>query len=531
MLLLRYQFAAGFWGEEPYGLATPLRYWMGDRPLVDSWDTNFSWSIVAMPFVGFWINTIGSTDGILLAYRGFFYLMTIFAAVAAYAALKDHMARWLALTVGLLIVLYLPYQSPFGYGADVQWHMIAPFAALWVFSHKKTGLVNALPGLLTGMGIVAHPPTIVVVPFFAAALWFAYRDSGERPLRVVGWYSLGLFSIGFIFLAALSWLSGPELFSSVGHWAAPDDHDFGIFAQLRNAWAARWVFVVPLVIGISCGLAGRILPKHRAHWTVAITLASCLAASLWTVATDRVMLIFSPQSILFMVSAGLYIMFLISGRTPKAAWRWLLLLPAIGVGLGWFLGSNQGVFTGVQASPLLLATALSYWPATEHSAKQSDAQRLPSIALLWTLILAVAVFGMAWTPLGPVAAMTTVVDRGPFKGIRTFPSDAAAHARVYNTLKALPPIEGRIAFIERMPVGYLIDGSLPGTYSTWLTSATSERMNDYLDQTGNIPARVVLARFPAEGPDGFPASVRLRGFPALYDEVYFDDDIRVYDAR
>jgi hypothetical protein len=32
----------GTWGDEPYALATPLRYHLGDRPLVDSWDTNFS---------------------------------------------------------------------------------------------------------------------------------------------------------------------------------------------------------------------------------------------------------------------------------------------------------------------------------------------------------------------------------------------------------------------------------------------------------------------------------------------------------
>ena len=531
ILLARYHYAAGFWGEEPYGLSTALRYCLGDRPFVDSWDTNFSSAIMAMPFVRSWIAVTGSTEGILLGYRGLFYVLTVVTASTAYVVLKDVLAWWLALAMGILIMLYLPYLSPFGYGGDVQWHMLSALTAVWLLNRPREGIANTLPGVLSALGILANPSTVVVVPFFAVALWLAHRDNPDSAsAKPFALYLAGVGAVVLVFLLVLRILSGPDLFASFESVTSPDDHDFGARAQLSRFWAGRWVIAVPLFFGILVGVLRRIGGERWNAWAVTTVLFCCLFVSLFAIATQRVLLLFGPQSLVFMVGAGLLLMFLVSGA-PCLGWQWVLVLPALGAGIGWFLGSNGGVSTGVQAAPLILAAALAWWPQPDATSARGDslAGALAS-ALLAVVIAATAAFGMLWTPLGTVWPMTESVNRGPFKGIRTTPQDARVHARVYDTIRGLPRISGRIVFIERMPLGYLIADNPPGTYSTWLTASAGSRLNEYIARTGNRPSRVVLARFPG-GPDGFPTSVSLDGFPEDYLPVYSDDDLRVYDVR
>ena len=102
-----------------------------------------------------------------------------------------------------------------------------------------------------------------------------------------------------------------------------------------------------------------------------------------------------------------------------------------------------------------------------------------------------------------------------------------------NTLTGLAATTGRTVYFERYPLGYMLgQGSRPGTYSTWATSAQSDRLNTYLAITGNTPKRVVLTRFALDLDDGgFPSPVNLAGFDADYEEIYRDDQVRVYERR
>jgi len=536
-LLVRSLLWAGFWGDEPYGLSTAYRYYLGDRPLVDSWDTNFSSAILALPFVHLYLSVVGSTEGILLAFRSVLFALTSIMAVSAVAILKNVLSWWRAVAVGLLLLLYIPYLSVFvGYGADVVWHMLAALAAVELLEHPRRGAANAVPGVLCALGILGNPPTVVVVPFFAFALWLAHRRAPESDHRTaVGWYLTGGGVIGLIFLLTLRLMSGPDLFSALGQIASPDDHDFGLSAHIARLWFARWVLAIPLAVGVLAGVTQRVAPARWRVWTTALVLLSCLSLASWALATQRVTpLLVAPQSIVFATGAGLFLAFVVSGTVRIAGWQLLLVFPAVGAGLGWALGSNGGVGTGIVAAPLILAAALAWWPAVNAAgpAPVSEVLARASASVLLALTIGVtAAFGMLNTAGGgPAISMTTPINRGPFKGMITTQQDALMHSQMVASIERLPPVSGRVVFMERFPLGYLMLNSPPGTYSTWVTATRGTRLDEYVALTGNRPSRIILTRF-ADGPgDGeFPPTVSLSGFASAYEETYSDEYVKVFD--
>lgn len=538
LLIWRCFVGMGTWGDEPYGLSTTLRYCLGDRPLVDSWDTNFSSAILAIPFVRLYLFLVGSTDGILLAYRGVFLVLSLGTALMGWFALKDLVGKRLAVVVTTLLILYFPFLSPFvGYGGDWLWHMIAAFTALRLFVHSpKHAITNMAPGFLSALAIIGNPPTVTVVPFFAAALWFTHSGGpGRDPRPAVGWYLSGVAVVGTAFVLALRVLSGPQMLSLFSEVSNPDDHDFGLYAQAYRLWEGRWILGLPLCIGALTG----ILQRTREHrWeTICIptTLLLSLSAGLAAVATHRTSLLVAPQVLVFIAAGSFLFAGFVSRNRSMLPAQVLLVLPAVGAGLGWFLGSNGGVASAVYPAPLMFAAAVMPWPQLYMTVAPSSLTfRLiwgSTSVLLVLLVGAVAGIGLRYTPEGVTTSMTARVREGPFKGIFATPQESVHYREMLLAIRELPPRSGRTVFIERYPLGYLIDGHLPGTYSTWATSSTSNRLDDYIDLTGNIPSRIIVTKFSDDLNDGeFQTSAYLFNSNYRYINVYQDANINVFDV-
>ena len=371
-LLWRCLLSPGFGGEEPWGLAAALRFHLGDRPLVDSWDTNFSSAILALPFLKGYLATVGSTEGILLAFRSVFYTAVVATALAMTVCLRGTLSRLSAVSMGLLILFYMPFLAPYvGKAADYHAHMLSALTAVCLHrSAPRVALANLIPGVLSGIAVIGNPPTITVVPFFVWALVRAYPEPHRRRSAVWG-YLLGGIGVGVVFLLSLLMLSGRDLFLHFNHVMSPDDHDFSLLAFLGRLSEGAWLLAIPILIGVLAGAisaGGRYKPDGRvSFWAMVVAMAS----GFYLAASDTIVGPVMPQSLVFVVGASLLLTDRLTRTTRLTATQLLLLLPAIGAGLGWFLGSNGGVFSFALASPLILGAAVASWESDTSDSRDS----------------------------------------------------------------------------------------------------------------------------------------------------------------
>ena len=74
------------WTDEPYYSVLPYRLWLGDRPLVDTWEVHQLSGLIALPFLRLYLLfTGGSTTGIMLYFR--YVLIVSQFALSLYAFL------------------------------------------------------------------------------------------------------------------------------------------------------------------------------------------------------------------------------------------------------------------------------------------------------------------------------------------------------------------------------------------------------------------------------------------------------------
>jgi len=521
-------YGVDYWADESYAIATPTRYLMGDRPLVDSWDTNFSSAILTMPLLKTYVAVTGSNEGVVLAFRWLWVLVAAGTSVTALVVLRKQLSTWAALCVSLL-----PLLAPFsGYAGDWLWHILSVLVAVRLLDRPSArAWWHILPGILSALGIVANPSTVTVVPFFGCALWLAHRVCGRPAQRAMLGYAAGLLTLGATFLLALGVMSGPSVFQYLEYVVRPDDHDFGLAAQLTKLLSARSMVLFPIVIGLAVGMiAGRAL-KIRTSSLAYLTAICGSLLSLVLAATGRVYSGSLPQALPFVLALCITATGLVSLRDQTRPHQYLLALPSLGAGVGWFLGSNGGWFAAIQMSALILAAALFWWPqAVQESGRADVALRRGAAFSLWSMIAVAAVAGLFLRPSGLIFDQRHRMQQGPFAGIHTTASEAFWYERMVHDLTSLSPAPGRIAFLERFPLGYLLQQSKPGTYSTWVTSASSNRLQTYVDLTGNAPDRIVLTRFAADFRDGeFPLDVNLERFETDYRRVYVTPDFLVYD--
>ena len=529
----------GTWGDEPYGASTALRYHLGDRPLVDSWDTNFSSAVMLSPLVGLWLELTGSTDGLLLGLRSGYAIMALLMAACSYRLLR---LRALGLVGSLFsagMILYLPFLSPFlGYGADWQLHILSALSAALLHDRiLERPHLALLPGVLSGLAIVGNPPTALVLPAFAGAFALADRSGApDTPQRSAWWYLAGAMLVGVGFLLALRMMAGPGMLSLIEHVAQPDDHAFDIASQIQRAWEGRWLVAMSAGLGVMIGAMSRRLSALGPLSLLASSMGLSTLGVVFLAATHRLPIVTLPQSLAFVAGAASLIALLLAGRLPSDRRLAFLTLPCLGAGAGWFLGSNAGVYSAVVTAPLLLLAAILWADdtadtATDHSNDKTSRVSLAFAVTLSALLLVWMGTGLYYTPEGRTPAMRATVTSGPFAGIKGTEEEVLFQQRVVAALRALPPAQGRVAYLERFSLGYLITPERPGTYSTWATAAGSNRLQQYVDATENRPLRVVLTRYAIDMRDGeFPETVNLRGFPELFREIYRDDDLVVYDA-
>ena len=93
------------WSDEGFYLALAHRFWLGDLPFVDEWNTAQLYAPFLLPFYALWRAVTGGTAGIYLAARVTAVLLQFALAFALYRALRPR-GRATALAAALLVLVY-----------------------------------------------------------------------------------------------------------------------------------------------------------------------------------------------------------------------------------------------------------------------------------------------------------------------------------------------------------------------------------------------------------------------------------------
>lgn len=99
------------YGDGPHVVALAMRLADGDRPFVDEMNLQVMGSWPAVPFVWVWMHTVG-TDGIILASRLYFVLLSLLVAHVSWRAIAPAVGRGTSAAVIAIAVIPAAYNLP-----------------------------------------------------------------------------------------------------------------------------------------------------------------------------------------------------------------------------------------------------------------------------------------------------------------------------------------------------------------------------------------------------------------------------------
>ena len=551
VMAVRVRFGIEWFGDEANALAEPMRYAMGDLPIVDSWHTQFSSGLFLTPLVRLLMSVFHDGTGLVTGFRMAYVVMQAGLALAVWRILRRAVSEWGAAAIALTVFFYAPYFYVFPYynSIAIAALLVSTLAAYAAFTAEGGAgrPMLALAGVAFAVAVIVYPTMLAVVPFTVVGV-LGYTRSRHGSFGAVR--SPILFLLGVVFGVLLLYAatvvaiaSRGDLLASLPHFLHPIDRDMSLgalvarFVRTRAVIGASAVCLVTLAAGL---VAAR---RTRLSSEVAVAIAALAACAFALVAP------YLPHSLLYymdiqqsaILAVALILPVLVIVRPDESvrAAFWLITVPALGAAAGTALVSYEGFETATM--PMIVGAVGTLVVLFQWAGDRSDEPR-GRWARLAPWIATASVFAvLAGTTLSltggdaPVWRLDTTIGSGPYSSIRTTASGAQRYGRYMDLLTPLARSGGRIAFVGEFPLGYVLTGSRPGTYSIWTTFPTGGLWQSYLDITGNHPSTIVSTRFV--GPNGgrvsspYAPPFGLDAFDARYRETFRDDEFVVYRRR
>lgn len=377
-LMVWRSFISFCWSDESFYLAVAHRFWLGQTPFLDEWNTAEIYVVLLMPFYSLYRAVFGSADGVYLAARLAYTLASGAASAFLYATLRRESQAG-ALSGALLFLFYsraniggLSY-----YNLSLLFTLVGATAlyraagALCVGSAggRDAGPAGNLPrdpvsagafarpgqrGLsIAGWGVLAGGSmalSVVCCPFFAL-LWLALflallpRFARFRPLAL--WLLAGTAASAGCYLAwLLPRVSFSQLFELLPYLLNdPETVPFSLLTPLMALALPVYQFryTLPLWGGALVWILWRLWARRRAKGP-AFALREVLLPAGLTLAALAVNIALcgripgKPHAALCLAALALFLL-LPAGRRP---WRlfWCFGLPGWVLAVCWQLASN-----------------------------------------------------------------------------------------------------------------------------------------------------------------------------------------------
>ena len=171
--------------DESYYVLVPWRWALGDRPFVHEQNLAQVGGFLEYPFIKLFGVLRGYDVTGLVLYARHLYLLLMIAVAAVVVVAVCRLLRWeLALVAGTVFVSFIYWQTPqLSYNTIAAAFLTLGTAlGLWVvFFEGGRGWAFA-SGAAFGLGVVAYPTLVFIMPFFAVFLALAM---GQRSVAVL----------------------------------------------------------------------------------------------------------------------------------------------------------------------------------------------------------------------------------------------------------------------------------------------------------------------------------------------------------
>ena len=544
IMLGRASFGMEWVGDDAYTLGTASRYVLGDRPIVDSWETHFSSDMMVTPFVWVIHQLRPDGTGLVRHYRYVFVMLQLLYAFAVWRLLRGLLPPPVAMLIAWTVFVYLPYYYLLLNYNSIMWSVFTLTGLLLLRSlseERPIRWVMIAAGVAAAVASFAYPTMIVAVPFFVLGIFMTRRGEARRPIL---WFLSGLGAMLAVFLVVtLVWAGTRHLAEALPWFANPGDRDMSfaaIFERFNRTRAVIGAAVVSAFMFAALALVFRRHPRRDA-----IALAGGIFASVATVVIaprlPHTLLYYMdiPEACALGIGTAMLLLALVSKDRFYRRLFWLLYLPTIGMAIGAGVASLEGFETATMPAILTAVAgfiALTHavgWRAGERVSRSAAALVMSAIGVVFLMFLVTDV--LHYGVDSDLPKLTATIQEGAYAGIRTTPANAQQWAHYLEVFDPIKKAGGRVAFVEAFPTGYLATGLLPGAYSVWSNFTHGPRWQKYLDITGNYPDHIVATRIPGPNgglvPEPFKPPMGLRDFNEKYVETYRDADFAIYARR
>ncbi|MDV3223469.1 hypothetical protein [Intrasporangium sp.] len=161
------------YGDGPHAVGLAVRLADGDRPFIDEMNLQVMGAWPAVPFVWVWTHTVG-TDGIILASRVYFVLLSLLVAHVSWRAISPLVGRWTSAVVIAIAVIPAAYNLPLvSYNTTPALLLMLATCSLLAALTRDAVVWAWVGGAALALSAAAHPvtaPTGLLVGVLAIVL-------------------------------------------------------------------------------------------------------------------------------------------------------------------------------------------------------------------------------------------------------------------------------------------------------------------------------------------------------------------------
>lgn len=485
LLIMRSFFGVDFTDESFY-FALAKRFFQGDAVLVDEWFPTQLIGVLLLPFYKLYVLINGNQEGIIVWARIIYVIFS--ALVSAYMMhvfrKKGESAGYAFLSAAIFCIYVRASIGTFSYySLGLETFLLT---VLFFIDGSLSNVVWKwiLAGINFSISVICMP---YMVLFFGAAviICFCRKPSFLRKEGVFCFVGIAIVALIFMFGVGPQIFAGlrnvPEILMDPQHQGSIGEHAVNIisylcFTYLKFTWP---LYALTLLAGIY------ICNKQILDTRTCIVYKDILYLEFFVQALySRT---FFEGGIVFAFFLLAVQIQLSNFRTRERDWEKYFLIPGLGFGFVWIMGSNVGM--RVFNMGILLADVWALKIVIEDSKctiRKSRYLGTLSIFILFCVLMCNRFFdvyrdGAIWT-------LDTRVTSGSMKGIFTTAERASEYETVVRELKEYTKENNRLAAPGLNPWIYLESPAKCGAYSVWSVDFTDKRNWSYYERNlQNVP--------------------------------------------
>lgn len=190
-------------GDGPHVVGLAMRLADGDRPFIDEMNLQVMGSWPAVPFVWLWTHTVG-TDGIILASRVYFVLLSLLVAHVSWRAIAPAIGRGTSAAVITIAIIPAAYNLPLvSYNTSPALLLLLATCAIIAAVTRRVAAWAWVGGAALALSAAAHPVT-APVGLLAGLIAVVLLGRSRLSLYLAG----GAAAVGAVLLIAVVTLWG-----------------------------------------------------------------------------------------------------------------------------------------------------------------------------------------------------------------------------------------------------------------------------------------------------------------------------------